>query len=337
MSKVLQVRNLTTQLSIEGKTYTVVDNLSFDIERGEILALVGESGCGKSMTALSILRILPQPPALFPKGEVIFRGYNLMTLSESEMSRIRGYSIAMIFQDPMSALNPVYSIGEQLREVAARHLEIEKEAIEERIIKVLEDVRLPNPKERMREYPHQMSGGMLQRVMIAMALIGSPDLLIADEATTALDVTIQAQILDLLKELQQKKEMSILMITHNMGVVAEIADRVIVMYAGEQIEQAQVEHLFENPAHPYTQALLSAHPNSSLMIGRWPTISGNVPKVTDLPQGCSFHPRCHYQMNMCTSGKVPFFPLPEKEHQAKCWLYDKKLKWKLANEEVIDD
>jgi len=205
MSKVLQVRHLTTELLIEGNIYTVVDDLSFDLERGETLALVGESGCGKSMTALSILRILPQPPALFPKGEVIFQDYNIMTLSESEMSRIRGYSIAMIFQDPMSALNPVYSIGDQLKEVAMRHLELDKKAIEERVIQVLEDVRLPNPKERMREYPHQMSGGMLQRVMIAMALIGSPDVLIADEPTTALDVTIQAQILALLKELQKKK------------------------------------------------------------------------------------------------------------------------------------
>jgi len=337
MKKVLQVRHLTTQLTLEGKRYPVVDDLSFDLTQGKTLALVGESGCGKTMTARSILRILPEPPALPPQGEVIYKGNNLLTLPESRMRQIRGRSIAMIFQDPTSALNPVYSIGEQLREVVITHLKLEKEAVEEKIIQTLADVQLPHPKERMYEYPHQMSGGMLQRVMIAMALICSPEVLIADEPTTALDVTIQAQILALLRDLQEKKEMAILLITHDMGVVAEMADEVIVMYGGEQIERASVKDLFKNPAHPYTQALFAARPDAFSMKKRLPITSGNVPKLTDLPKGCHFHPRCHYQMKLCKDGDVPLFSLPQKEgHQAKCWLYDKTLKWKLAHEEAFD-
>ncbi len=336
MPNVLQLRHLNVYLTIESKNYKVVDDLSFDLKKGKTLALVGESGCGKTMTALSILRILPEPPALPPQGEIIFRGNNLITLEESKMCQIRGRHIAMIFQDPLSALNPVYSIGEQLKEVIITHLGDRGEAVEKRAIQALKDVHLPNPKECMRQYPHQMSGGMLQRVTIAMALLCSPDVLIADEPTTALDVSIQAQILSLLKELQEKKEMAILLITHDMGIVSEMADEVIVMYAGENIEQAAIKELIDNPAHPYTQALFAARPSSILRGGKLPTISGTVPRITDLPQGCRFHPRCRYEMKMCSHGKVPVFPLLKGKHNAKCWLYDKNLEFKLTNETTSD-
>jgi len=332
MEKVLQVNHLTTRLRIEGKVFTVVDDLTFDLKQGQTLALVGESGCGKSMTALSILRILPEPPALPSTGEVLYKERDLLTLSESKMCKIRGKHIAMIFQDPISALNPVYTIGDQLLEVVSAHLGLEGEAAKERVIQELESVHLPSPKERMEEYPHQMSGGMLQRAMIAMALLGSPDVLIADEPTTALDVTIQAQILALLKELQEKRGMATLLITHDMGVVAEMADEVIVMYAGEQIEKASVLDLFDNPSHPYTQALFASRPDQAICKGRLPTISGHVPPITALPKGCRFHPRCVYAMDLCKKGKVSYFPiLNGEEHQVKCWLYDKELEWKIDN------
>lgn len=332
----LRVRNLTTKLKLNGKCHTVVDKLSFDLNPGQTLALVGESGCGKSLTAHSLLRILPQPPALPPEGEVLFQGLNLLTLPESRMQQIRGHKIAMIFQDPMTALNPVYTVGDQLLESAMTHLNLEPKAAQATVVQALEDVHLPHPRKVMDAYPHQLSGGMLQRAMIAMALLCSPDILIADEPTTALDVTIQAQILALLKELQEKKGMATLMITHDMGVVAESADTVIVMYGGKQIEEGPVEALFDNPAHPYTQGLFAARPDQGTYQGRLPTIEGSVPRVGKLPKGCPFHPRCRYAMEICRTHKTEVFPLPEKEHKTWCWLYDKELKWKLADEEAFE-
>ncbi|MCC5831496.1 MAG: ABC transporter ATP-binding protein [Chlamydiales bacterium] len=335
-SMLLQVRNLTTKLKLNGKCHTVVDRLSFDLKEGETLALVGESGCGKSLTAYSLLRILPEPPALPPEGEALFKGIDLLTLPESRMRRIRGRQIAMVFQDPMTALNPVYTIGDQLLETASAHLNVEKEAAEKIVLNALEDVHLPNPRELMEAYPHQLSGGMLQRAMIAMALLCSPDLLIADEPTTALDVTIQAQILALLKELQEKKGMATLIITHDMGVVAELADEVIVMYAGKQIEEGSALDLFDNPAHPYTQGLFAARPDQGIRARTLPTIEGSVPRVEDLPKGCPFHPRCQYAMDVCRAHKAESFSLREKGHRTWCWLYDKELKWKLADEEAFE-
>lgn len=333
MPIVLKVRHLTIRLKIDGKAVPAVEDLSFDLERGRTLALVGESGCGKSMTALSILRILPTPPALAPEGEILYGERNLFSLSEQEMQKIRGRKLAMIFQDPMSALNPVYSIGDQLLEVVHTHLGLEGEAARQKVIASFEDVRLPNPVECMRQYPHQLSGGMLQRAMIAMAIICEPDVLIADEPTTALDVTTQAQILHLLKELQEKKGMATLLITHDMGVVAEMADRVLVMYAGEYVEEASAENLFDSPAHPYTQALFASRPGLAQSRGKLPAISGHVPRLTEMPAGCRFHPRCPDAMALCKSAqKVPSFSLAEPAHQTACWLYDKDLKWKIESQ-----
>lgn len=322
----LTIKHLTTQLKIDRTIKTVISDLSFQLSKGKTLALVGESGCGKSMTALSILRILPTPPALPSQGEILFKGNNLLSLSESEMQKIRGKEIAMIFQDPMSALNPVYTIGMQLKEVAATHLKLSDESARNLALQALHDVHLPNPENLMSAYPHQLSGGMLQRVMIAMALICSPEILIADEPTTALDVTIQSQILSLLKELQQKKGMATLLITHDMGVVAEIADEVLVMYAGEQVERAAVETLFDNPAHPYTKALFESRMSVQKKKGNLVTIPGSVPQIGALPMGCRFHPRCRYAMKICQSNPVPLFTLSEEGHQARCWLHDQKVK-----------
>ncbi len=332
---ILRVRNLTTKLRIDKRVHTVIDGLSFDLEKGKTLALVGESGCGKSLTALSLLRILPTPPALPPEGEVLFHGENLLTLPESRMRQIRGQKIAMIFQNPTAALNPVYPIGYQMLEVATTHLKLKPKEAKAFIFEALRDVHLPATDEQLQAYPHQLSGGMLQRVMIAMSLICSPEILIADEPTTALDVTIQAQILDLLKELQEKRGMATLMITHDMGVVSEIADEVIVMYTGEQIEKSGLKTLFENPAHPYTQALFAARPDAALHQRKLPALEGNVPKVTDLPKGCRFAPRCRYAMEICEHQKPDEFNLPETGHVAKCWLYDEELKWKIDDEEAF--
>jgi oligopeptide/dipeptide ABC transporter ATP-binding protein len=332
---VLKVRHLTVKLKSAGKVYRVVDDICFDLKRGQTLALVGESGCGKSMTALSILRILPDPPTLPPEGEVIYEGQNLLTLKNAQLRHIRGRRIAMIFQDPLSALNPVYTIGGQLLESAQLHLELEGEKAIAAVVKALEDVHLPSPKEVMHLYPHQLSGGMLQRAMIAMALICSPDILIADEPTTALDVTIQAQILNLLKELQDKRGMAILLITHDMGVVAQNSAEVIVMYAGHQVEQGSVQALFDHPAHPYTQALFAARPNPHLRKKKLAAISGSVPSIAHLPEGCPFHPRCKYALELCKGGAVPTFQLKERGHHARCWLYDKELDAKLETEPLL--
>lgn len=322
----LQVRNLTTNLQIGDKPFAIVENLSFDLHAGKTLALVGESGCGKTMTALSIMRILPQPPALSSTGEVIYKGQNLLTLSEGKMRQLRGSRIAMIFQDPSSALNPVYTVGEQLVEVAELHLNLFGDAAMDRAVQALAEVGIPAPKERFFDYPHQLSGGMRQRVMIAMALMCEPDILIADEPTTALDVTIQAQILDLMRGLLKRSGMAILLITHDMGIVAEMADDVIVMYAAQGIERGSTADIFDRMAHPYTQGLFAARPSMHQAKAHLHAIKGSVPPPDRFPSGCRFHPRCPFVMPHCRHGNVPDFEIGEHSgHLAKCLLYDGSL------------
>lgn len=321
---ILQVKDLTTRLQVGKKTFPAVEGVSFNLFKGKTLALVGESGCGKSMTALSILRILPTPPALPSEGEILYKGGNLLALSEKEMRRIRGGSIAMIFQDPMSALNPVYTIGFQLAEAAELHLGLYGEDALDRAVKALDEVGIPAAREKLNDYPHQLSGGMKQRVMIAMALICEPEILIADEPTTSLDVTIQAQVLDLMKTLQREKGMAILLITHDMGVVAEMADDVIVMYAAQDIEEASTHQLFDHRSHPYTIGLFNSRPSLEDKRQRLTPIRGLVPPLSHLPKGCRFHPRCPFVMEKCRHGSVPSFAIEEAErHYTKCWLYDK--------------
>lgn len=321
-SLLLSVKDLTTRLKIGQDVWTVVDHLEFSLYRGKTLALVGESGCGKSMTALSLMRILPLPPALPPTGRVMYGGRNLLEISEKEMRRIRGAKIAMIFQDPMSALNPVYTIGNQLMEVAQLHLGIYEEEAWIRSREVLESVGIPAAEERMDAYPHQLSGGMKQRVMIAMALMCEPDILIADEPTTALDVTIQAQVLELIRSIQREKGMAVLLITHDMGVVAEMADDVIVMYLSQGIERASRDNLFDHPSHPYTQGLFHSRPSIGNRKGKLQPIPGQVPSFRHIPSGCRFHPRCPYVMEKCLKGAVPDFVIQGSGHEAKCWIYD---------------
>lgn len=323
MSYILNVKELTTKLKVGGTVLTAVDRLSFSLEKGKTLALVGESGCGKSLTALSILRILPTPPALQSQGQVLFDGVDLLKLSEREMRKIRGSKIAMIFQDPSSALNPVYSILDQLIEVAEIHLGLYDEEAEERCLMALEEVGIEDPARCLEAYPHQLSGGMKQRVMIAMALMCEPDILIADEPTTALDVTIQKQVLDLMKKLQEKTQMAILLITHDMGVVAQMADYSLVMYATQMMEQGSVRDIFQKKSHPYTEALFHSLPSADVPKGHLKAIRGTVPQLSELPEGCYFHPRCPYTMPICRKGDVPLLPGGGGQgHLAKCWLRD---------------
>jgi peptide/nickel transport system ATP-binding protein len=319
---VLRVKNLQTKLQIAGHPVTVVDDLSFDLQRGRTLALVGESGCGKSMAALSLMRLLPHPPALPSEGQVWYRDMDLLSLSEREMSKLRGVRLAMIFQDPSNALNPVYTIGDQLAEVVQIHLHRYGAAARALVIEALRDVGIARPEERYYDYPHQLSGGMRQRVMIAMALVCRPDVLIADEPTTALDVTIQAQILELIRSRQKQDGTAVLLITHDMGVVAESADDVIVMYAGQCIERGTIEDIFNKSAHPYTQALFSARPTLQPSSGALYTIKGHVPSLGHYPEGCRFHPRCPYAMPCCYHGEVPEFHIRgTKGQKAHCWLH----------------
>lgn len=321
---ILHVNQLTTELRLGNSVYSVIEGMSFDLYKGETLALVGESGCGKSMTALSILRILPTPPFLPSRGEIFYNDQNLLALSESGMRKIRGARIAMIFQDPSNALNPVFTIGNQLLEVAELHLNLYGDDAKNLAVKMLSEVGVASAEERLYDYPHQLSGGMRQRVMIAMALMCEPDILIADEPTTALDVTIQAQVLEIIRREQKRRGMALLLITHDMGVVAEMADEVMVMYAGEGIERASVLELFDDMAHPYTQGLFLSQPSFGKGgEGALKAIQGTVPSLHQLPKGCRFHPRCPYCMSKCRSGEVKdFFPESNGSHMAKCWLWD---------------
>jgi len=323
LKPILSVRNLTTELRIGNRVFPVVQNISFDLFLGKCIALVGESGCGKSMTALSLMRILPAFQTLPSSGQVIYKGRNLLTLTEREMRSIRGGKIAMIFQDPAMALNPVYTIGNQVVESVELHLGIYGQEAEERALQALAEVGITNPRERFHDYPHQMSGGMKQRVMIAMALVAEPDILIADEPTTALDVTIQKQVLDLIRDLQQKKGMALLLITHDMGVVAEMADEVVIMYAGQDVEHGSVYDIFDNKAHPYTRGLFQSRvgfvePGMPLQ-----PIKGSVPSLEHYPKGCRFHPRCPYVMPRCCHEPIEMYQcVSETSHQVRCVLYD---------------
>ncbi len=301
----LSIRDLRTSVTSRGESFDIVRGLSLDLYQNEILCLVGESGCGKSITALSVMRLLPTPPVRVRGGEILYGGRDLLGLSKKEMRKVRSESISMIFQDPLTSLDPVFTIGHVMAEVIRAHRDVTKATAEEMSVEVLREVGLPDPERRLDSYPHQLSGGMRQRVMIAMALVLDPDILIADEPTTALDVTVQAQILDRLMSEQQERDMSMLLITHDLAVVAAVADRVAVMYAGEIVEQAPVDELFEDPKHPYTQGLLRALPHVSVKRERLYPIPGIVPPPQLMPDGCHFAPRCPHAIDMCWTDHPP--------------------------------
>jgi len=317
----LSVKDLRTYFHVKEGLAKAVDGVSFDINHGETLGLVGESGCGKTVSALSILKLLDIPPAKFHSGQILFKDQDLLQMTEQELNSIRGQSISMIFQEPMTSLNPVLSIGFQIDEVMINHLCINKKQARDRTIELLNMVGIPLPQKRAKEYPHQLSGGMRQRIMIALALACDPELLIADEPTTALDVTIQAQILDIMLSLQEKLNTSILLITHDLGVIAETAHRVAVMYAGKIVEEADVKTLFQNPLHPYTRGLLNSVPNIN-KIGkenRLQEISGMVPNLCHLPEGCAFLNRCPVKKQICESEKPKLLNI-ENNHNVRCWI-----------------
>jgi oligopeptide/dipeptide ABC transporter ATP-binding protein len=319
----LQVRDLVTSFQVEEGSARAVDGVSFEVYPGETLGLVGESGCGKSVTALSILRLVPEPPGRIEAGSILYRGGDLLALPAGEMRRIRGNEISMVFQEPMTSLNPVFTCGEQIREAIMLHQRLGKKAARERAIEMLRKVRIPGPEQRFDEYPHQLSGGMRQRVMIAMALSCNPSLLIADEPTTALDVTIQAQILDLLRELQEELNMAVLMISHDLGVIAEIANRVVVMYAGTVVEEGAVEALFQSPRHPYTRGLLESLPRLEVTRKRLAAIPGRVPSPVRRPPGCRFSNRCRFvEEPECTRKEPELEPAGEGQ-RARCWKWDR--------------
>ena len=320
--KLLTVNKLRTEFFQNKKTsVTAINEISFDIGKGEILGLVGESGCGKSVTSLSIMRLLNFTSGKVTKGEVIFDGKDLQKLSEKEMREIRGGKMSMIFQEPMSSLNPAMRIDKQMIEGIRLHTNLSKQEARERAAKILQQVGIPDPERVLKNYPHQLSGGMSQRVMIAMAMSCNPQLLIADEPTTALDVTIQAQILELMKKIQQEEGMSILLITHDLGVVAEMCTRVIVMYAGEIVEEAPVEALFNNPTHPYTEGLIASVPKLGSGVKVLPSIPGSVPDLSMLPKGCRFAPRCKYATERCHNEEPDLFEVSEHQ-KCRCWLRD---------------
>ena len=298
---VLDVRDLHTWFHLPEGTARAVDGVSFRVARGETLGIVGESGCGKSVTALSVMRLVPSPPGRIESGSIRFQGRELLELPEKQMREIRGNGIGMIFQEPMTALNPVYTVGAQVAEVYRLHEGLSRAEAWNRAVAMLDSVRIPAPAERAKDYPHQLSGGMRQRAMIAMALACDPDVLIADEPTTALDVTVQAQILDLMAELQERTGAAVLMITHDLGVVAEIADRVDVMYAGLVVEEASADALFEQPAHPYTEGLIASLPSleEAERGQELNAIKGTVPSPVEWPEGCRFSPRCPYAQEKC--------------------------------------
>ena len=316
----LEVKHLRTEFfSSKKSSVTAVDDVSFDIKKGEIVGLVGESGCGKSVTSLSIMQLLKDTPGKITNGEVIFQGHNLLDASKKEMLDIRGDKMSMIFQEPMSSLNPSMRIDKQMIEGIRLHTPLTKAEARKKAADILSQVGIPDPQRVLKNYPHQLSGGMSQRVMIAMAMSCEPDLLIADEPTTALDVTIQAQILELMKKIQQDKGMSILLITHDLGVVAEMCSRVIVMYAGKIVEEAPVEILFANPTHPYTQGLIASVPKLGSGVKVLPSIPGSVPDLSARPKGCRFAPRCKYATEKCHQEQPELLSVGEKQ-KCRCWL-----------------
>ena len=316
----LEVKDLTTRFHTDAGTATAVDGVSFSVAAGEVLGIVGESGCGKSVTSLSIMRLVPQPPGEIVSGSSVrFRGRELLEVSPREMREVRGNEIAMIFQEPMTSLNPVFPVGEQIAEAVRLHRRVSRAKAFAASVDALRRVGIPDAAERARAYPHQLSGGQRQRVMIAMALSCEPDLLIADEPTTALDVTIQAQILELLRELRERTGMAMVLITHDLGVVAETCDRVAVMYAGRIVEEAPVARLFENPSHPYTQGLLRAVPRLGRPDLRLTGIPGTVPSPTAWPSGCRFRTRCPFVFDRCAAEEPPLIEAGPGHH-SRCWL-----------------
>lgn len=326
---ILQVQNLQVEFKTRRGTALVLNGVDFEVRRGETLCVVGESGCGKSMTALALLRLIPQPPGRIRAGRVLFNGEDLVQASEARMREVRGNRISMIFQEPMTSLNPVYTVGDQIGESLRLHAGLDAKQARERTIEMLRQVGIPAPERRVDEYPHQLSGGMRQRVMIAMALACRPDILIADEPTTALDVTVQAQIFDLLRDLQRDKGTAIVMITHDMGAVAEMADRVMVMYAGRVIEQGTAEQVLSQPGHPYTQGLIECLPElgSSRHAARTELteIAGVVPSIWELGSGCAFRERCPHAMARCASEIPPMLQASEG-HGVACWLQAQPLR-----------
>ena len=324
MPQLLEVEDLRTYFQTRAGLVRSVDGVSFSVGEGELLGLVGESGCGKSITALSIMRLISEPGKIVG-GSIKFKGEELTTASSERMRAIRGNDIAMIFQDPMTSLNPVFTVGEQIAEALRLHRKLDRKKARESAIEAMREVSIPSPERRINDYPHQLSGGMRQRVMIAMALACDPEFLIADEPTTALDVTIQAQILELLDELRKTRKLAVLLITHDLGVVAEVADRVCVMYTGKIVEESGVDAIFENPKHPYTQGLLRSVPKLTVegveRAVRLETIEGTVPSPTNLPNGCHFAPRCKFRMDRCVHGEIPLYRTADAS-LVRCVLYD---------------
>jgi len=322
----LEVNDLQTHFISDSGVVKAVDGVSFKVSKGETLGIVGESGSGKSVTSLSIMGLLKDTPGKVVGGEILFEGEDLVNLSESEMRKIRGNDIAMIFQEPMTSLNPVFRIGRQIEEAIILHIKLSKKEARERAIEILTAVGISRPETIVNDYPHQLSGGMRQRVMIAMAMACNPKILIADEPTTALDVTIQAQILDLMRDLTETSDTAILLITHDLGVVAEMCDRVVVMYGGRAVEESDVYSIFANPKHPYTQGLLASIPKIGDRVERLQSIPGNVPIPSRMPEGCKFAPRCPFAMDICWE-KEPELKEVSEDHSSRCWLH----------EEVIED
>ncbi|WP_042475144.1 ABC transporter ATP-binding protein [Bacillus ndiopicus] len=320
MTNLLEVNNLNICFR-NGKSITQpIRNVNFTVRSGEILGIVGESGCGKSVTSLAVMGLLPPKSSEITKGEIIFNEQHIEKMSEKQLQNIRGNEVSMIFQEPMTSLNPVFTIGQQLMEPLKQHKSLTKVQRKERIIEVLKQVGIPRAEQIIDEYPHQLSGGMRQRVMISLALLCEPKLLIADEPTTALDVTIQAQILELLKRIIAETNMSMMLITHDLGVIAEMCHRVVVMYAGSVVEEASVEELFDNPLHPYTKGLLKSLPSQNERKSALYSIAGQVPRPNELGQGCAFANRCEFATERCLTAAPPVFSVAQ--HKAKCWLLD---------------
>lgn len=327
----IEVKKLVTQFSGKNGTVTAVDGVSFSIKKGETLGIVGESGCGKSVTSMSILRLIPPQSGKIASGEILFEGRDLTKLSDKEIRQVRGNDIAMIFQDSMTGLNPVMTIGKQLVETITAHSKMDKKKARERAEEMLKSVGIPSPAQRLKEYPHQLSGGMRQRVMIAMALSCNASLFIADEPTTALDVTIQAQILELMRELKDKENKSIMLITHDMGVVAEMADDIMVMYAGKEMEYGDVRSIFKHPRHPYTQGLLKSIPRLDQDSDeRLFNIPGSVPDLSEMPKGCRFCTRCTEARTKCYEQEPDLYQVGEQK--VRCWKYAPEGGWEYAGE-----
>ena len=318
--KLLEVKNLKTYFHSDRSVVRAADDVSIYVKEGETLGIVGESGCGKSITCMSVVRLVETPPGKYEGGEIIFNGEDMLKVSDTRIREIRGNDISFIFQEPMTSLNPVFKIGRQISETMMLHRNMSKNEAYKESIKMLDTVKIPNPERVVDEYPFALSGGMRQRAMIAMALACQPKLLIADEPTTALDVTIQAQVLDLMNELKQKMNTSIIFITHHLGVIAEMSDRVMVMYAGKVVEVAETIDIFKNPKHPYTIGLIGSKPDMGTESSRLHVIPGNVPDLSNVPTGCPFHTRCGHAMDICRE-TFPGETILEGEHRIACWLY----------------